>query len=231
MKTVTRTSLGFNVPVKFYESYEEADKAAGVALAALEQTNANLYYRAGIAQEAREIIAEVVERVTGIKREQVPVMRDKKNEKGEVVKGADGKPEQVQATTKDDKGNQVPVFEYVLSEEDYVKAALAKANLTTEDKKLQDEITKACNAANEGAGLAVDIKTPERKPAKPKTLPKKYAEKGSAVFSDPAKLAAFRKEYKGLLKEDLAADVNAEGVGWALKRFMEAREEALFAKL
>ena len=212
MIEVIKTSLGFNVPVRFYADAAEADKDAGKVGALAEEGNNNLYYRAGCAQDAREIIAEVVEKATGIKRETQPVMRTVKK---------DGQPDSKEPA-KDKEGS--PVLEYVLDEDDYVRKALATANFTRE--QLQDQVTEACRKTDGGVGLRVDIRKTERKPKGPRTLPEKYAIGGRTLL-ETGKVAQFAKDYRKVVSKDLteAQRTDVLAIGWALKELFDTKRQ------
>src|SRR3954466_13716756 len=132
MKLITKNCLGFNVPVKVYDSLAEAVKAAdGKESVVLEQLNNNLYYR-GTAVQGRSLVADAVEAVTGVKRKTAPVME-------EYEENGEKKTPQV---VKDGE----PVVEYVgldgksaYSESKYVDFAVAQSNKTVE--QLQPAIT------------------------------------------------------------------------------------------
>lgn len=210
MIETTKSSLGFEVPVRVYESPEEADRDAGKVGAFLNEGNNNLYYR-GVAAEVREVIAETIERLTGVVRETVPVMRK--------VKAEDGTVSEKQATDKE--GN--PLSEYVLDEDDYVKQALAKSGKTAAE--FAADIVSAIRAANNGEGVRVDIRQTPRKAAKPKALPDRFKVAAEKAIAS-GKVAQFAKDYKKLCGKEIAegqlADVTV--VGWALKEFVAARE-------
>lgn len=236
MKKVDKVSLGFTVPVLVYGSYDEADKAAGKALAALDECNNNLYYR-GAAPAARELVAAAVESLTGVKRETQPVMEEYKDE-----------------TTGETKKRQVvrdgtPVVEFVMDEAPYVKHALSKSGKSVE--QLQDGVTEFIVKAlakdtpkgeKPPEGIAVDIKRTEREPAKPKTLPAKYkeaAERSLTAKTDKGllKVDVFAKDYEKLMGKPLAAKTDdgkawdVEKLGWAFKEFVEKRAADQLASL
>jgi hypothetical protein len=208
MVEVKKSSLGFDTYVKFYESEKEADDEKGKVGAFKEEANNNLYYRGGCAQECREIIADVVEKATGIKRETQQVLRKVKRDGIEV-----------EEAVKDKDGN--PVLEYVLDEDPYVKKAMAAANMTV--AQLQPAVTDALRAANGGQGVRVDIRTQEAKPRGPKTLPAKYALPAASLI-ESGKVTTFAKEYRKVMDVDLtdAQKTDANALGWALKEFESA---------
>lgn len=228
MKEILQDSLGFKIPIRIYESVEEADSAAGKAGAVLEEANKNLIFR-GVLPEGRALIAEAVESLTGIVREVVPIMKDVKDPKTNEVSS-------VQATTKDDEGNEVPATKYKLSEADYVDAAIAEwlqGDATRKKEGLEGDIQAFVRASNNGAGLAVDIKRAERKPPGPKTLAKKYIEKGQEIITG-GKVAGFIKLYQSVFSKDpdlLGKDGNpdASKIGWELKALLAERERQSMA--
>lgn len=216
MDKIDKKSLGFTVPVLVYASEAEADKDAGRVGAFREEANNNLYYRSGCAQEAREIIAEAVEKATGIERTTRPVTRKAKQSDGS---------EKIE-TVKDKEGNEV--VEFVDSEEEFVKTALAKSGKTVE--MLQATITAAIVAANEKQGIRVDIRKQERKPTQPKVLPERFLVAAKGAISN-GKVNNFARDYEKLLKKPLASTTDAVAVGWALKEFIAAREAVALAGL
>ena len=150
------TLKGLSVNVNVYESYTEADTAAGKADAMLEEGNASLAYR-GPLSEGREILCELLEEKTGIERK----TRDT------------GK--------KDKDGNAILAFDE--SEGEYATRVCAEKGW--EDlKAFQTDFDNAVALANEGKGLCVDIKRPERKAAGPKKLANKYFEKAVAIIKN-----------------------------------------------
>jgi hypothetical protein len=207
-----RESLGFKVPVLWYASVDEADKAAGRVGAVLDECNLNLTYR-GTNVEARQRICDVVEKASKIARKTKPVLKD-------------GKP-----LVKDGEA----VTEYDETEQVYVDRAMATAKLTVE--ALQAEVTKACKGGfkeedgEEVKPLAVDIKERERKPTAPKKLADSFLEGAKKLLADATKLAAFGKAYTSLLKKPLASTTDPVAIGWALKELIAARQAAEMAKI
>ncbi len=154
------TLKGLTVPVLVYESYSEADTAAGKADALLETGNDNLHYRGGPAGDTRAYICDLLEEETGIARK----LRDS------------GK------KTKDDAGNEIPVMIPDESEGEY--AARVCATKGWEDlKQFQPQIDEwAKTAGDGGTPLAVDAKTPERAARAPLKLAKKYKDAAAVVL-------------------------------------------------
>lgn len=214
MKEITKKCLVFDVPINMYESAEEANQAAGKVGAFEEEGNNNLWYR-GAANEAREIICKAVESLTGIPRETKQAFKDGKDENGNDIK----------VPALDSEGNEV--FEFVLKEDPYVKVALAKSGKTVAD--LQPAVVEAVRAANEGRGIAVDIKRTERKPPQPKTLPTRFKDTANKFITE-AKVDKFLKIYRKELGKD-ATDINDTAgavdpvkLGWLVKELAADRE-------
>jgi len=135
----TREVLDWKVDMLVYESVEEADQDAGVAGAGLKEMNNNLLYR-GTYQKARTIIYDVVAKATGV----APLTRP--------------------TGDKDAKGNDI--LEAYENDSVFVDRALATSGKTVAE--LQSAVTEACNAANDGKGLAADIKAKVRTGVGPK---------------------------------------------------------------
>lgn len=219
MKSIQKSSLGFLIPVFVYSTVTEGDQAAGKVDAILDEANNNLYYR-GAAVEARQLIAEAVESITGVKRETVPVMKE--------ITGEDGTKRQEQAKEADG----TLVVEFALNEADYVKLALAKAN---EGKGVAKEAIAAQVAAfvanaNGGKGISVDIKAPERKAGKPPVLAQKYVDMATKAITE-GKADSFAKKYKKITGKDLTSTTDATIIGWAIKEAVEVQAAAAAASL
>lgn len=150
------TLKGLKVAVKVFESYDEADTAAGKVNAMLDAGNDNLAYRSGPLQDARAIVCDMLEELTGIERKTVDTGR------------------------KDKDGNAI--LTYAESEGKYAEQVCAEKGW--EDlSHLQDEFNTRCAMENEGAGLMVDIKERERKPAAPKKLAKGYLNTAAVILA------------------------------------------------
>jgi len=150
------TLKGLKVAVKVFESYDEADTAAGKVNAMLDAGNDNLAYRSGPLQDARAIVCDMLEELTGIERKTVDTGR------------------------KDKDGNAI--LTYAESEGKYAEQVCAEKGW--EDlTHLQNEFDTRCAMENEGAGLMVDIKERERKPAAPKKLAKGYYNTAAVVLA------------------------------------------------
>lgn len=230
MKTKRYGTLkGLELPVNVYESYEEADAAAGKLFALGDEGNDNMAYRGPLA-DGRELICQIVETATGI-----PMLTKDTGEK-------------------DDKGNAI--LEVIENEGAYVKRVCAEKGW--EDlKAFQAELDMQAAAANEGKGLSVDIKAKTRKSSLPKKLAAKYkdgAAKLLAGFGNLDKFAAAfentvgralgftrtddmavpyaikhsKKNADGTIAE-LSATVSnkdAETLGWLVKEYNSAVEAA-----
>lgn len=231
MKPNKQNSLGFDLTILLYESYDEADKAAGKPLAALAECNKNLAYR-GAMNDGRSIITDAVEKITGVKREYDPVMKTEK--------GNDGVERQVQAKNSDGEERWTPK----LKDGDFVDVAIAKAIKEggREEKELraaiQAEIDRACstyeykNDKGEvfAKGLQVDIKETPRKATAPKVLAQKYIDRANGILASK-KVAKFATDFKKIVGRDLAAEEQADAtkLGWAVKEFSAALEASATA--
>lgn len=232
MKKVQKNSLGFDVPVQVYESFDEAAKAAGSIDAPLEELNNNLYYRGG-AVEARDLVASAVEALTGIKRPTAPVMEEYEE---------NGEKKTRQAKEKDG----TPIVEYVglggtkYSDSKYVDYAVAQSKQTIE--QLQAGVTDHINKITEGKGIVVDIRRAERAAPKPKTLPAKFkesAEKCITTKNDKGvpKVDIFAKAYEKMFGAPLAPKAQKDGkwdaelLGWEMKAFLAKQEADQLAAL
>lgn len=150
------TLKGLEVAVNVYESYTEADQAAGKADAMLAEGNASLAYR-GPLGEGREILCEMLEEKTGIER--------KTSDTGK----------------KDKDGNAI--LKYDESEGEYATRVCNEKGWD-DLKAFQGDFDSAVAASNNGTGLSVDIKRPERKAVGPKKLANKYFEKATAIIKN-----------------------------------------------
>ena len=218
MNLVTKVCLGFSIPIGYYASLEEADAVASKPGAMLEEANNNLYYR-GAAGEARAIVAKAVEKLTSITRETKAVTK-------KVKKIVDGKETEVEEPLIRDGQ---PVTEFVLDDEDYVNLALGqwvKSGRTKDE--LNDGVLAAIRAANDGKGVSVDIKAKVRNTPTPKVLAQKFLDAAKASIAN-GKVMQFAKDYKKLLGKDLTSTSDPVVVGWGLKEFLTARENALLA--
>lgn len=222
MKTEIRDVLGFNeqsfkVPMKVYESYDEADKAAGVALAALTECNNNLLYR-GTYADARELIVDVVQELTKVPFLTVPVIVD-----GKPAVDSANKPIVERDEDKD-------------SDAKYVKRALA-ATPTVTFESVQSLITSRANGYTYTdpeskevvtvAALAADITKKARTPKGPKTLPAKYKDTAKGILAaknvDKFNKAAAKYGIAAFIATGKPEDETA--LGWSLKRYAEAKSE------
>lgn len=211
MKEVIRDVLGFGensfkVPMRFYESVEEADKAAGRAGATLDECNNNLAYRGSYA-DARELIVDIVLELT-----KVPL---KQKDTGE--KGADGK----------------PILEDDEREKDYVNRALAATPAVTFDK-VQSLITTRARGYKtvdpetkkevEVAPIAVDITKKVRAPKGPKVLPVKFKEtaKGILAANNVAKFNKASSKYGIAAFVATGKPEDETTLGWLCKAYAQA---------
>ncbi len=212
------------VPVLVYESYDESDKAAGVALATLNSANDNFHYRGGPAADTREWICDMLEKDTGIERKTKP------------VNGKDGQPK------KDDKG--VAILDWDESEGEYVRRVMAEKDwkdLTS----FQDALNTWAKTAEDGKPLAVNAKAAERTPKAPPKLAAKYklaAAKaitlGTVTAINSNQLSKISKTftatgdtsktYIGTFADKTGKDVSftvsdkdAEALGWLLREYMD----------
>ena len=201
MKKVNVKVLGVELSFGHYESADEADKHAGRVGACVDEANSNLQYR-GASAAARTIICAVVAAATGVKRKETPAL------------DAEGKPRT------NAKGE--PITKTSETEQVYVDRALAAKGLTL--AQITPDIKKAAAAANDGAGLSVDIRAQERKPAAPKKLAQKFLDSVRSLIAD-GKIDKFKKAYEKLVGQPLAADASEETLGWALKEYTDIKAE------
>lgn len=207
------TLKGLTVPVMTYSSYDEADKAAGVANAMLEVGNDNLHYRGGPAAATREFICDLLEEKTGLKRKTKPT----------------GK--------KDDKGQDILTYDE--SEGEF--AGRVCATKGWEDlKAFQADVDKWAATADEvevdgkkvTKPLAVDSKEPERKPKQPPKLAQRYKDVAVSFLSgkkDLKKLNAalqktLNKQFTALAGVPATDEKNVEALGWLCKEYQDAQD-------
>ena len=194
------TLKGLKATCLVYESYEEADKAAGKEKAMLESGNDNGYYR-GPAQDVRDYICEMLETETGIERKWDDT--GKKNSKGE------------------------PIYKAGESEGEYASRVCAEKgweDLTAFQAKLDEWAKTATPSANGGPGtaLAIDIKEQERKPSQPKKLAEVYKNSAIACFKNKdvnwPRLETMLSN-QGVAMPTLTGDEEKDvlAVGWAIK--------------
>ena len=158
--------------------------------------------RVAIADITAAITHAVVAAATGVKRKETPAL------------DAEGKPRT------NAKGE--PITKTSETEQVYVDRALAAKGLTL--AQITPDITKAAAAANDGAGLSVDIRAQERKPAAPKKLAQKFLDSVRSLIAD-GKIDKFKKAYEKLVGQPLAADASEETLGWALKEYTDIKAE------
>lgn len=159
MKSVKYSTLeGLELSILNYESYEEADLAAGKPGAMLDEGNKNLSYRGALAT-GRSALVEAIQKETGIAI------------KTKTEKGDDGKDVEVRAET----------------DGQYLKRVRAEKGLTDKDAEwkafAQPIADQVSQTGDEGKPLAVDIKEPDRKGG-PKVLPKDYKTAAERVFTN-----------------------------------------------
>lgn len=197
MKANTYGTLkGLEVSCLVYDSYDEADRAAGKVNAMLESGNDNGYYR-GPAQDVREFICEMLEAETGVERKTKET--GKKNDKGE------------------------PILTFGESEGEYASRVCALKGW--EDlKAFQSKLSEwAKTAGPEGTPLAIDIKERERKPSAPKKLAEVYKNSAIACFKNKAtnwpRLEAMLQS-NDVSMPTLVGDEEKDiiAVGWAIKQ-------------
>lgn len=194
-------------PVMVYESYDEADKAAGRENAMLEEGNASRAYR-GPLNEVRDWIADQVEKLTGVERETKETNR------------------------KDRDGN--PVLAYVDAPGDYVSKACATKGI--EDlASLQTELDAWAKTANEGAALAIDIRERERKAPQPKKLAEKYVQAAKNMFAKGT-VDKFLSDASVVLEgtQALVGDTDEakiESLGRIVRLFIDAKEKQALGSL
>jgi hypothetical protein len=196
----------FLVPMKFYESVEEADLAAGKKGACLEECNLNLAYR-GTYADARSLIVSIVQDWS-----QVPFTMVDTGEKD-----AAGKP----ILERDPKDTDAK----------YVKRVFALGKLSFDE--VQAEVTRMARghkykdaAGNEieEPALAVDIKATERKGG-PKKLAQKWKDYALSYLKGEKNLDKFIAACKRELGVDFKLPVpdnkldatNVEPLGWLSK--------------
>lgn len=188
MKPVVYNTLeGLKLTVLNYESYEEADAAAGRPNAMLDEGNRNLTYRGALAV-GRSALCEAIEKATGIAFKTTTVM-------------------------KDDKEVEVPDE----TEGAYLKRVRAEKGMTENlaawtafAQPIADQVSAT---GDEGKALAVDIKEPDKK-GKPKTLPKEYKEAAERCFANGSQdkwAQTFTLTYTGEKEKDV------EILGWAIR--------------
>lgn len=214
MKEVINEVLDLKVPMLFYESVEEGDRAAGRSGAVLDECNKNLAYRGAYA-DARDLICNVAEELSGLPRKTKTLTDDK----GEVRKDSEGNP----LTEVDEK------------ESIYVARVLASGKLSKEDLQAAVESRARGYRDSDGkdvAAIAVDIKQRERKAPKAKKLSATLIEAAKKLLgkADDGKIS---KQLSKYLEGDAAVFVrtsdeakDVETLGWRIKAFQEAKLNA-----
>lgn len=182
MKPKTYGSLGgLEVTVQTYDSYQEADIAAGKEGTVLESANDNFHYRGGPAQDTREFICDMLETL------------GKTYPKDAEFEQTDGSKKQVKAGDpierftkdtgkKDDKNN--PILAYNESEGDFARRFCAVMGWD-DLKQFQSQVDEWSKTAGpEGTPLAVDAKAKERKPRLPTKLADKYKKTAAMIITN-----------------------------------------------
>ncbi len=224
MKVEIKKSLkvgerAFTAPVLVYADMDEINKDAGNIQTAVDRLNGYLHAH-GTANELRELIADITEEVSGIKRE---ITDTKKKTK-------DGK-----AVTELEK------------EERYVNRVIAaKPELFDKVQALLDQRARGYTFKDEKGtevkveALAVDITTRVAGPKRPAKLAAKWIDHAKCFTlkqvnpntKKPYDLANLNKAAKPVINEtftplegqELSSEANTNALGWFIKKFIEARE-------
>lgn len=221
MKVEIKESLkvgerAFKAPVLVYENWDEITKAAGSVEKPVERLNGFLHAH-GSAGELRDLIAGIVEEVSGIK----PNVKDtgKKNEKGEAI-------------TEQEK--EAVYVKRVISAKpelfDKVQAVL--------DQRARGYTYKDGDKEIKVPALAVDISTRVAAPKGPKTLAAKWKEVATNFLTGkinpksgkPYNLANLNKEFKKYSVAEFVAEgepsspANIEKLGWLCKAYSDAKD-------
>ena len=221
MKVEIKESLkvgerAFKAPVLVYENWDEITKAAGSVEKPVERLNGFLHAH-GSAGELRDLIASIVEEVSGIK----PNVKDtgKKNAKGEAI--TEQEKEAVYVTRV--ISAQPELF-------DKVQAVL--------DQRARGYTYKDGDKEIKVPALAVDISTRVAAPKGPKTLAAKWKEiatnfltgKVNPKSGKPYSLANLNKEFKKYSVAEFVAEgepsspANIEKLGWLCKAYSDAKD-------
>ena len=222
MKVEIKESLkvgerAFKAPVLVYENWDEITKAAGSVEKPVERLNGFLHAH-GSAGELRDLIASIVEEVSGVK----PNVKDtgKKNAKGEAI--TEQEKEAVYVTR---------VIQAQPELFDKVQAILdqrARGYTYKDDKGAEVKV----------APLAVDISTRVAAPKGPKALAAKWKEiainfltgKVNPKSGKPYNLANLNKEFKKFQVAEFVAEgepsspANIEKLGWLCKAYSDAKD-------
>ena len=221
MKVEIKESLkvgerAFKAPVLVYENWDEITKAAGSVEKPVERLNGFLHAH-GSAGELRDLIAGIVEEVSGIK----PNVKDtgKKNAKGEAI--TEQEKEAVYVTRV--ISAQPELF-------DKVQAVL--------DQRARGYTYKDGDKEIKVPALAVDISTRVAAPKGPKTLAAKWKEiatnfltgKVNPKSGKPYSLVNLNKEFKKYSVAEFVAEgepsspANIEKLGWMCKTYSDAKD-------
>jgi hypothetical protein len=204
------TLKGLQATILVYESYDEADKAAGKANAMLDAANASLAYRGPLA-DVREFIADLLEEKFGIQR--------KTKDTGK----------------KDDAGNPILVVDEAPG--DYVDRVCAAQGLS-DLKQFQGEVDAWCaqpGTKEDGTpepALAVSSKERERKAPKAPKLSNEMKELAKKLLAkhDDAKInktfAKFLPAEQCNFARTGDETKDAETLGWLAKKYQQAKTAA-----
>ena len=209
MIEVIRKVCKYDAPQLWYESVDEAERAAGKVGVVLQECNLNLSYR-GANQDGRDILWDIISERTSVP----PLMKES------------GK--------KDANGQAILVI--AETEEDYFDRALASTPSVTHASVQEEfsrrsrgyDITGEDGKVTHVDPVAVDIRQKERKAPKPRTLPKEILAKAQAI------LAAGQQKLEKvihLITKDLGAEAapvfgddpakNADALGWKIKAHLD----------
>lgn len=232
MKQQTYGTLkGLKVPVMVYESYDEADKAAGKANAMLEVGNDNLHYRGGTASATREYICNLLQ--------ELPESKGKKDKAGHpldnfIMVAVAGK------TTKDANGKEVPLMRADESEGEFVNRVCSfygwddlskfQSQLTSWAASAYNEVDDKGTMIGKPIPLAVDAKEPERKPKAPPKLSEEDKMLAGELLDGKKSLKKFNEAAGkfGIVAFSPTKDRNADiqSLGWSIRAWFKAKQEA-----
>lgn len=222
MKVEIKESLkvgerSFKAPVLIYENWDEVTKAAGSVEKPVDRLNGFLHAH-GSAGELRDLIATIVEEVSGVK----PNVKDtgRKNAKGEPI--TEQEKEAVYVTRV--ISAQPELFDKVQALLDQRARGYTYKNNKGEEVKVP--------------ALAVDISTRVAAPKGPKTLAAKWKEiatnflagKINPKSGKPYNLGNLNKEFKKYSVAEFApvgepnTPANIEALGWLCKAYSDAKD-------
>jgi len=207
MKSVQIEVLDFKLPCLFYESVDEADKAAGRTGATLDECNKNLQYR-GANADARDLIVVVANELSGI-------------------------PQKTKTVTKDGKS----VEEVDEKEGEYIKRVLATDATLKDKIQAEVEARATNGwkdkDGTEYPPIAVDIKARVRQAPKPPKLSTEI--KGQAAgfltsMDDATITTALQQFLPGVVFTRTGTqEADVEALGWKLRDWVKAKEKAAVA--